>query len=172
MDEKRLRYMSTYQFPRIMRPFEEKSPSHISSLVLNDQLFGFVECDLRSPDWLIEKYRHINFPVLIRRENVTLEMMGSYMRERLATLGRKVPAEGLESIVNAWHGTKLLLFTPLLKWYLSMGLEMTAVHDVIQYQPSKCFQDFIQSCVNGRIRATKEKNDLQAQSFKICMNSS
>ena len=146
-NDKNFRNVRTYQFPRIMRPFEDRSPSHITDLVTSDQLFGFVECDISSPEWLIEKYIALNFPPVIRREWVTLDMMGPYMPERLAALGRKIPATGIETVVNAWHGEKMLIFTPLLKHYIEMGLEITQVYDIMQYQPSKCFKDFIQNCV-------------------------
>ena len=171
-DEKAVKFLPTDTFPRILRPFEDRSPNHIAQLVLNNSLFGFVEVDISSPDWLIEKYGHLNFPPVIRREHIQEEMIGDYMKARLQDLGRKIPSKGLETIVNAWHGSKLLLFTPLLKWYLQLGLQITEVYDIIQYEPSKCFQNFISNCVAGRIKATEEKNDLQAQSFKICMNSS
>ena len=171
-NEKAVKYLTTDTFPRILRPFEDRSSTNITNLVLNDSLFGFVEVDISSPDWLIEKYEALNFPPVIRREHIQEEMIGDYMKARLDDLGRKIPSKGLETIVNAWHGRKLLLFTPLLKWYLQLGLQITEVYDVIQYQPSKAFEKFIDSCVAGRIKATEEKNDLQAQSFKICMNSS
>ena len=170
-DQKSVRYLQTYQFPRILRPFEDRNSTHISNLVLSDELFGFVECDISSPEWLIEKYRNLNFPPVIQRRHVTVDMIGDYMKDRLEALGRKIPPKGLETIVNGWHGKKLLLFTPLLKWYLELGLVITEVYCVLQYQPSKCFEKFINACVAGRIKATSEGNDLQAQSFKICMNS-
>ena len=98
-------------------------------------------------------------------------MVGPYMEDRLAELGRKVPEHGLETVLNAWHAEKILLFTPLLKWYMQLGIELVAVHDVIQYQPNQCFKRFIDSCVQGRISATAAGKPTQAQSFKICMNS-
>ena len=171
-DEKAIKYLPTDTFPRILRPFETKDVSHITNLILTDQLFGFVECDLSSPDWLIKKYESLNFPPIIRREHITEDMLGSYMKARLDDLGRKIPKKGIETVVNSYHCEKTMFFTPMLKWLLELGLQMTGVHDIIQYEPSHCFSKFIDSCVSGRIKATSEKNDLQAQSFKICMNSS
>ena len=114
-DQKKVRYLPTYQFPRILQPFEPRNVEHISSLVSNDQLFGFVECDLSSPDWLISKYSHLNFPPIIKRHFVKLDEIGPYMVEVLAKLGRKIPESGLETVINCYHGKKLLIFTPLLK---------------------------------------------------------
>ena len=39
-------------------------------------------------------------------------------------------------------GEKILLATPLLKWYLEHGLEVTKVHQVIEFTPEPCFKPF------------------------------
>ena len=36
----------------------------------------------------------------------------------------------------------MLLATPLLKWYLEHGLEVTKVHQVIEFTPEPCFKPF------------------------------
>ena len=164
------RNLETPKFPRIMRTFEPRNCDHIANLVLNDQLFGFCEVSLRSPADLIERYEHLNFPPIIRREKVTQDMLGSYMQERLSHV-RKLPAEGVETVVNAYHCDKTLIFTPLLKWYLSLGLKIVECTDIIQYEKSRCFEKFISSCVKGRISATSSAEPVKAQTFKIAMNS-
>ena len=165
------RSLETSCLPRIMKPFESKTPDHISHLVLTGELFGFVECSLKSPDWLIQKFSQLNFPPIIRRENVTLDMLGEFMQKRILALERKVPVNGIPTVVNAWHADKIMLFTPLLKWYLELGIEMTDVMDVVQYQEKKCFTRFISGCVKGRIEATAAGKPTAAQTFKIAMNS-
>lgn len=37
-------------------------------------------------------------------------------------------------------GEKIMLATPLLKWYLNHGLEVTHIHKVVEYSPVPCFQ--------------------------------
>ena len=39
-------------------------------------------------------------------------------------------------------GEKVLLATPLLKWYLEHGLEVPKVHQVIEFTPKPCFKPF------------------------------
>ena len=39
-------------------------------------------------------------------------------------------------------GEKILLATPLLKWYLEHGLEVTKVHQVIEFTPEPCLKLF------------------------------
>ena len=171
-DQKKVRHLETPSLPRILKPFEDKSPKHISNLVQSEKLFGFVLVDLQSPDELIKKYVELNFPPIIRKDSITMEMLSPYMMDRLEQLQRKMPSKGVQTVINSWHAEKLLVFTPLLKWYLDFGIRITKVYDIIQYQPAKYFKNFIDSCVEGRIKATLAGNQTQAQSYKICMNSS
>ena len=45
-------------------------------------------------------------------------------------------------------GEKILLYTPLLKWYLEHGLEITKFYKAITYTPNHCFKGI--GCVRGR----------------------
>ena len=167
--EKNYRYIETNQLPRIMRPFETRTAAHISKLVLKGELFGFCEVTLKSPQWLIEKYKGLNFPPIIRRGTVTLDMVSPFMQERLSELDRDISQKGKVTVINAWHAEKIMLYTPMLKWLLELGVEMTDVFDIVQYTKSTCFSRFIKNCVDGRIR--NHKKPTAAQTFKIAMNS-
>ena len=45
-------------------------------------------------------------------------------------------------LVGSFHGDKILLATPLLRWYLEHGLEVTRVYQVVEYTPNPCFRRF------------------------------
>ena len=167
-----LRNLQTPEFPRIMKPFETKDVHHIANLVLEGELFGFCEVTLKSPEWLIEKYRGLNFPPIIRKTTITADMVSPFMQERLTELNRDLPKAGQSTVVNAWNAEKIMLYTPMLKWLLELGVELLDVTDIVQYSRSTCFSQFINNCVTGRIEATAAGNSTAAQTFKICMNSS
>ena len=44
-------------------------------------------------------------------------------------------AQPRRSLIGSMKGEKILLATPLLKWYLEHGLEVTKVHQVIEFTP-------------------------------------
>ena len=46
------------------------------------------------------------------------------------------------SLIRSMKGEKILLATPLLKWYLGYGLEVTRVHQVVEFTPEPCFKHF------------------------------
>ena len=167
--DKNYRHLETKDMPRIMKPFETRKAAHIAKLVESDELFGFIECSLESPEELIARFKALNFPPIIRRGKVTLDMVSPFMRDRLTELDRDMPQKGKVTVINAWHAEKIMLFTPMLKWLLELGVKMTEVFDIVQYTKSTCFSRFINNCVTGRIR--NHKKPTAAQTFKIAMNS-
>jgi hypothetical protein len=39
-------------------------------------------------------------------------------------------------------GEKIMVISPLLKWYVEHGLKVTKIHQVVEYKPATCFQKF------------------------------
>ena len=50
--------------------------------------------------------------------------------------------------INERH--KIVLYTPLLKWYLEHGLDITKFYKAITYTPKQCFKDITDDISNGR----------------------
>ena len=50
---------------------------------------------------------------------------------------------------------KILLYTPLIKWYLPHGLRLTAVHHLVEYKPGKPFSWFPEEVANARCKPDK-----------------
>ena len=53
-------------------------------------------------------------------------------------------------LIGSYFGEKIMLYTPLIKWYLQHGLEITNFYCAIQYQGRKCFQEFVDEVSNAR----------------------
>ena len=151
----------TPYLPRIMKRFEKKR--NIIKMLTDDEIFGFIKCDIDAPNDVIERFKHLNFPPITRRGTVTEDMVSPYMTERLTECDRTVP---VETVVNAWTGKQLMIYTPLLQLYLKLGLKISNVTQIIQYVPSKCFETFIDKCVQGRIDATGV-SDTKANTYKV-----
>lgn len=58
-----------------------------------------------------------------------------------------------ETIVQTFHGTNMLLLSPLVKFYLDRGIICSNVTRFIQYTPGKCFQPFVKKVVQMRTEA-------------------
>ena len=65
------------------------------------------------------------------------------------------------------------LITPLLLFYLQLGLVVTKTHRCVEYTPKKCFNSFVQAAVNARRKGDKNPNSsVVAETMKLLGNSS
>ena len=74
--------------------------------------------------------------------------------------------------VCSFRGDKLLLATPLLRWYLAHGLVVHRVYQVVEYEPTPCFQRFGES-VSAARRAgdTDPEKAIIPDTIKLLCNS-
>ena len=61
----------------------------------------------------------------------------------------------ISSLFILQNGT---LATPLLLFYLQLGLVCTKIHRFIEYTPKKCFNSFLQSAVDARRQGDENPN--------------
>lgn len=54
------------------------------------------------------------------------------------------------SLIGSYFGAKILLATPLIRWYLEHGLEVTHIYQVVEYKPGLCFQPFGEDVSDAR----------------------
>ena len=79
------------------------------------------------------------------------------------------PRRMLRSSFHLKNGT---IITPLLLYYLNLGLECTKIHRFVQYTPKKCFSSFVQSAVNARRPGDENPNSsVVAETMKFLANS-
>jgi hypothetical protein len=113
------RFIATHQ-RRPLDKVKTMTKQSIINAVKNDKLFGCVECDIHVPESLREYFKEM-FPIFknteIRREDIG-EFMKSYAEEN------NVMPRPRRSLIGSMKGDKILLATPLLKWYLEHGLEV------------------------------------------------
>ncbi len=48
----------------------------------------------------------------------------------------------LKKLIGSYFEKEILLYTPLLKWYLQQGLKIIKFHCAIEYTPEKSSQQF------------------------------
>ena len=99
--------------------------------IRDGKMFGYVQCDLEVPDGL--KYKLSNFPPIFKNFNVSRADIGDYMREyAIENNLLKQPQRMLISSFKMENGT---IITPLLNFYLSLGLKCTNIYRFVQYTP-------------------------------------
>ena len=136
----------------------------------NDEVFGFVRCDVQSPDAMIQKHLKTGFlfPPVITKQLIGDDMLSPFMQE----INESKPLKNNEpSPIQTYHGSSVFLFTPLVKLYLEMGMKISNITEVVQYQPGKCFLPFANRVVKLRSEATRDGDHAKQLTAKLFGNS-
>ena len=100
-----------------------------------------IECDVRVPADLREHFAEM-LPVF-KNALVTRDDIGPYMRQYAEEYN--ILNKPRRMLVGSYRGDKISLATPLLRWYLTHGLVVDRVYQVIEYEANPCFQRFGES---------------------------
>ena len=116
--------------------------------VISDKLFGYVECDIKVPDNLYDHFSEM-CPIFKNIDiHGTKEVIGEHMNNYC--IENNIPIKKSRKLIGSMKGDKILLYTPLLKWYLEHGLEITKFYQAITYTPKQCFKGIADDIANAR----------------------
>ena len=126
--------------------------------VLNDKLFGFFQVDIEVPEQLLDKFSEFS-PLFILSE-VPEGQIPQHMHAYKINTGRK-KIKNNKKLLGVMKAEKILLYSPLLKWYLNHGLQVTKIHKYISYTPGTPFKWFPEEVSAARRAADNDKNKKQ-----------
>ena len=146
-----------------------KMTSHsIIAAVIDGTLFGMVECDVRVPDNLREYFAEMQ--PIFKNTTVTRDDIGSFMQQYAEE--HDIMSTPRRMLVGSYRGEKILLATPLLRWYLAHGLVVDRVYQIIEYEPKPCFQNFGDSVSAARRNGDVDPDkSIIADTMKLLGNS-
>jgi len=107
--------------------------------IMDESLYGYIVADVRCPSEIFESFKDLNFPPVIKRMQITPEMLSPYMRkivERENTTLR-------ETVVQTFNGDQLLLLTETAKFYMEKGLKIQNITKLIQYRGERVLSNFV-----------------------------
>ena len=122
--------------PPSSRPRWIMTQHHILAAVVDGTLFGMVECDVRVPEEL--QYYFSEMQPVFKNASVTRDDIGPFMRQYAEE--HDILSKPRVMLVGSFRGVKILLATPLLRWYLAHGLVVDRVYQIIEYEPNPCFR--------------------------------
>ena len=144
------------------------SEQQIIAAVIDGTLFGMVECDIRVPEHLQDHFAEMQ-PVF-KNVTVTRDDIGPFMRQYAEE--NDIMSAPRRMLVGSFHGIKLLLATPLLRWYLAHGLIVDRLYQVVEYEPNPCFQRFGESVSAARRAGDSDpEKAIIADTMKLLGNS-
>ena len=135
---------------------EEKN--EIIQNVLNDKLFGFFEVDIEVPEQ--KRKRFSEFCPLFVISEVPEDQIPQHMKDYKINTGRKM-IKNHKKLLGVMKTEKILLYSPLLKWYLNHGLKVTKIHRYISYISGRPFKWFPEEVSSARREADNDKNKKQ-----------
>ena len=134
-----------------------------------EEWFGFAEVDIEVPEELWPEFEE--FPPLFINRGVPDSAVPQHMHDYLQQSGRKRFPEQ-PKLLGVMSAKKILLYAPLLVWYLNRGLKLTAVYRTIDYEPREIFSWFVNKVANNRRKGDADKDKaLLAEVFKLLGNS-
>ena len=136
---------------------EEKD--EIIQNVLNDKLFGFFEVDIEVPEQ--KRKRFSEFCPLFVISEVPEDQIPQHMKDYKINTGRKM-IKNNKKLLGVMKAEKILLYSPLLKWYLNHGLQVTKIHRYISYTSGRPFKWFPEEVSSARRDADQDKNKGEA----------
>ena len=154
--------VTTYTIP-------EAAAMVLPQALRSEEWFGFTEVDIEVPEELWPKFKE--FPPLFINRSVPDNAVPQHMHAYLQQSGRKRFPEQ-QKLLGVLSAKKMLLYAPLLHWYLNNGLKITAVYRTIDYKPRKIFEWFVKEVANNRRKGDADKDKaLLAEVFKLLGNS-
>ncbi|XP_078681482.1 uncharacterized protein LOC144916278 [Branchiostoma floridae x Branchiostoma belcheri] len=140
----------------------------ILDAIRQDKFFGVVECDVFVP-WLL-KTNFAEMCPIFKNVDISIDDIGDHMKQYAETHG--VMSRPRRSLIGSMFGQKILLATPLLKWYLEKGLVVEHIYQVLEYIPKKCFEPFVEAVSNARREGDRDdRKKVIAETMKLIGNS-
>ena len=127
------------QMGRILCRDNEES---LLKAIAEDELFGFLVCDVTTPENLIKEYEAAGFlfPPIIQRMDITEEHLSPYMRQRYIEEQRKPQS----TVVQTYNGSGVFVLSSMVQFWMERGMKISNVKKFIQYQPGCALEPFVQ----------------------------
>ena len=125
---------------------------------------GFIlEVDLDYPTSLHRQ--HNDYPLAPEKLTITKDQMSPYQQKLIDELGVSISCEKL--VPNLMDKSRYVLHYRNLQLYLSLGMKITKVHKVLQFNQSPWMQPYIMKNTQLRTTAT---NDFEKDFYKLMNN--
>ena len=156
-----LKSFKTKNMPLVLHSFGKAN--QILDGIRDESLYGYIVCDVETPPDVFEKISWINFPPVIQRREIDKCHLSDYMKTRVDAENVKMPRT---TVIQGYNGKQLLLFTPVVAFYLKLGLVVSNITMFVQYEPHVVLEDFVEKITNGRIAAIEANNASLGRAYK------
>ena len=156
------------------------SREDILQSVMDGTFYGCVEVDIEVPEtWgdvrpyrtEFSPYRYFEeMSPLFCNAKVTFDLIGEHMQNFAREAGLSQKPRRL--LVGGMKAEKILLASPLLKWYLDHGMEVSRVYQCVEFVPARCFEQFTREVTECRRMGDRDPDcEVLASTMKLIGNS-
>ena len=130
--------------------------------------FGYAEVDIEIPNHLHQKFEEMC--LFFHNKVVPAKAVPEHMLKYLRDTGRKRGED--KKLMGTLSAQRMLVYAPLLLWYVNHGAVIKRVYRTIDYTPAKIFPWFVEQVTEARRTGDVEKSKaLLAEVFKLLGNS-
>ena len=161
-------YGDLWKFPKLTK-FKFSDYNDIINAIVTGNVFGLIEVDIHTPDELKGYFEEMT--PIFKHAEVGRDDVGDHMNEYLVSTHSVLKPRN--QLIGSYFGKKILLSTPLLKWYLEKGLVVTKVYLLVQYYPCKTFEPFVDEVTAARRQGDHNTGSkILSDLYKLLGNSS
>ena len=147
---------------------EKITTDDILKAIQDDTFFGLCKVKITTPVDVIKKYESLNFPFIFDRKEISMEMLEPKMMKLAKKNGVKFP---YSTTTLCYNTDERILATPLIKFYLALGMKVDHMYYAIQYIKQKPFVNFVRQLVDIRVDSVGV-NSSRGDRAKLTLNSS
>ena len=137
--------------------------------IIDGRIFGYVQSDIEVPEHLRDYFS--NSPPIYKNTAVSRDDIGNLMKQYAEK--ENIMVQPRRMLISSFILTNGTTITPLLLFYLQLGLVCKKIHRFVQYTPRKCFGNFVQSADDARRQGDENLNSsVVAKTMKLLANSS
>jgi hypothetical protein len=168
------------RYPQFYRSHKHPvSEQRILQAVKAGELFGMVEVDLQVPEKWSDGFSSQLSPHEYFREmspifcttDIPFDAIGKHMQDHIRECGLSQKPRRL--LVGGMKARKILLATPLLRWYMEHGMQITRVYQAVESRSQSCFNEFADEVSDARRNGDKHPNKkIISDTMKLLGNAS
>ena len=137
--------------------------------IKSKKLFGYVQCDIEVPANLRANFA--KFPPVFKNTLVSKNDAGDLLKTYADEKG--IMSQARKMLISSFIVKNRTLITPLLLFYLQLGLFVSKLHRFVEYTPKKSFDSFVHSAKDTRRKSGKNPDFfVVAEAMKLLSNSS
>ena len=141
----------------------------IIQYVKEGRVFGFLEVDIHIPEDKYEKFHEMS-PLYC-----TVPVDPEHWGDHMLNIAREqsIDLKSRRLLVGGMKAEKILLASPLLEYYLSEGLVVTHIYQIIEYAAETPFKSFLTQVTEARRRGDLDPSKvIIGDTYKLLANSS